>query len=85
MLDNPERVLILGAMKGDGVMLRAGGALTLIELLIVVAMIAVLAAIAVPNFLEAQVRSKVSRVQNGQRAIATAMESRFVDRNDCRE
>jgi prepilin-type N-terminal cleavage/methylation domain-containing protein len=32
-------------------------AFTLIELLIVVAIIAILAAIAVPNFLEAQVRS----------------------------
>jgi len=35
---------------------------TLIELLIVVLIIAILAAIAVPNFLEAQARSKVSRV-----------------------
>jgi len=36
---------------------------TLIEILIVVAIIAILAAIAVPNFLEAQTRSKVSRAK----------------------
>ena len=36
---------------------------TLIELLIVVAIIAILAAIAVPNFLEAQIRAKLSRVR----------------------
>ncbi len=54
---------------------------TLIELLIVVAIIAILAAIAVPNFLEAQVRSKVSRVQTDLRTIATALESYKVDWN----
>ena len=52
---------------------------TLIELLIVVAIIAILAAIAVPNFLEAQVRSKVSRVKNDMRSLATAIESYTVD------
>jgi type II secretion system protein G len=54
---------------------------TLIELLIVVAIIAILAAIAVPNFLEAQVRSKVSRVKSDLRTLATAMESYFVEWN----
>ena len=52
---------------------------TLIELLIVVAIIAILAAIAVPNFLEAQTRSKVSRVQSDIRTAATALESYRVD------
>ena len=54
---------------------------TLIELLIVVAIIAILAAIAVPNFLEAQVRSKVSRARADVRTVATAMESYAVDNN----
>lgn len=54
---------------------------TLIELLIVVAIIAVLAAIAVPNFLEAQTRSKVSRAKADMRTIATAMESYRTDYN----
>ena len=54
---------------------------TLIELLIVVAIIAILAAIAVPNFLEAQTRSKVSRVRADQRSVATALESYYVDEN----
>ncbi len=54
---------------------------TLIELLIVVAIIAILAAIAVPNFLEAQVRAKVSRAQSDLRTIATALETYRVDQN----
>ncbi len=54
---------------------------TLIELLIVVAIIAILAAIAVPNFLEAQVRSKVSRTKADMRSLATAIESYAVDNN----
>jgi len=54
---------------------------TLIELLIVVAIIAILAAIAVPNFLEAQIRSKVSRVKADMRSAATAIEAYAVDYN----
>ena len=56
-----------------------GRAFTLIELLIVVAIIAILAAIAVPNFLEAQVRAKVSRVKTDMRTLATAMETYRLD------
>ncbi|MCC5876373.1 MAG: prepilin-type N-terminal cleavage/methylation domain-containing protein [Candidatus Sumerlaeia bacterium] len=56
-------------------------AFTLIELLIVVAIIAILAAIAVPNFLEAQTRSKVSRMKADMRTVATALESYAVDYN----
>lgn len=54
---------------------------TLIELLIVVAIIAILAAIAIPNFLDAQIRSKVSRVRTDQRSVATGLEAYFVDNN----
>lgn len=54
---------------------------TLIELLIVVAIIAILAAIAVPNFLEAQTRAKVSRAKADMRTLAVAMESYHVDAN----
>jgi len=54
---------------------------TLIELLIVVAIIAILAAIAVPNFLEAQTRAKISRVKADLRTFGTALEAYNVDYN----
>jgi len=56
-------------------------AFTLIELLIVVAIIAILAAIAVPNFLEAQTRAKVSRVKTDLRCLATGIEAYAADNN----
>lgn len=58
-----------------------GRGFTLIELLIVVAIISILAAIAVPNFLEAQTRAKVSRVKADARSISVAVESYYVDWN----
>ncbi|MGI6455410.1 MAG: prepilin-type N-terminal cleavage/methylation domain-containing protein [bacterium] len=54
---------------------------TLIELLIVVAIIGILAAIAVPNFLNAQVRAKVARAESEMRSLQNALESFFIDNN----
>jgi len=54
---------------------------TLIELLIVVAIIAILAAIAIPNFLEALVRSKVTRTKAQLRTLAIGLEAYCVDKN----
>ena len=46
---------------------------TLIELLVVVAIIAVLAGIGVPNFLEAQTRSKIARAQSDMAILNAAI------------
>ncbi len=52
---------------------------TLIELLIVIAIILILIAIALPNFLEAQVRAKVTASRSNMRSIETAMHSLYLD------
>ena len=57
-------------------------AFTLIELLIVVAIIGILAAVAVPNFLNAQVRAKIARAISDMKALETALESYRLDCND---
>ncbi len=54
---------------------------TLIELLIVVAIIGILAAIAVPNFMNARIRALVSRTEADLRSLATAFESYRLDNN----
>lgn len=62
-------------------MLRREKGFTLIELLIVVAIIGIIAAIAVPNLLTAIQRSKRSRTAADLRAIGTALGSYQVDNN----
>lgn len=58
--------------------LRRGG-FTLIELLIVVAIIAILAGIAVVNFLQAQTNAKVARAKSDLRTVVSGIELYRVD------
>jgi prepilin-type N-terminal cleavage/methylation domain-containing protein len=54
---------------------------TLIELLIVVAIIGILAAIAIPNLLNAQRRAKISRAAADTKTIVTQTQLFFNDKN----
>ena len=60
-------------------LMRKRIAFTLIELLIVVAIIGILAAIAVPNFMNAQMRAKVAKVTAELRNLGVAMETYYLD------
>jgi prepilin-type N-terminal cleavage/methylation domain-containing protein len=66
-------------MKTNLTSRRAG--FTLVEIMIVVAIIALLAAIAVPGFLRARKRSQASRIINDLRLIDSAVDQYAIETN----
>ena len=61
--------------------LRSKKGFTLIELMIVVAIIGILAAIAIPNFLKFQAKSKTSEAKSNLKAIYVAETSYYGENN----
>ena len=60
---------------------KSYAAFTLVEIMIVVAIIALLAAIAVPGFLRARKRSQASRILNDLRMIDSAVDQYAIETN----
>ena len=54
---------------------------TLIELMVVIAIIAILAAILIPNFMHARAQAQTSGCEANEKQIATALEEYAVDHN----
>ena len=79
---NMKKIKAYGVTNMKRIKADSNKGFTLIEILIVVAIIAILASIAIPNYLAAQTRSKVSRARAELLTFATALESYYVDNND---
>src|SRR5437773_2781761 len=75
-----SHLLVVGCRKEVSQMRKEKG-FTLIELLIVVAIIGIIAAIAIPNLLNAIDRGKQKSTMGNMRTIGTAIESYAVDTN----
>lgn len=65
--------------SGKPAAIKRERAFTLIELLIVIAVVAILAMISVPNFLRAQTRAKLARAQSEMHVLAGALEAYWID------
>lgn len=60
---------------------KSNGGFTLIELVIVIGVVAMLAAISVPNYLEAQVRANIGKAKADMKTLVIGLESYYVDHN----
>jgi prepilin-type N-terminal cleavage/methylation domain-containing protein len=60
---------------------KSRGGFTLVEIMVVVAIIAMLAAIAVPNFLRARKRSQATRILEDLRMIDSAIDQYAIETN----
>lgn len=68
-------------MKHSNLSTNARRAFTLVEIMIVVAIIALLASIAVPGFLRARKRAQASRILNDLRLIDNAVDQYAIETN----
>ena len=69
----------MGTNTGRTILRGRAEGFTLIELLIVVAIIGIIAAVAIPNLMNAVDKSRQKRTMSDQRSISTALEAYAVD------
>src|SRR5213595_2478707 len=75
------RLLVFSIYMNRSAAAKAQKGFTLVEIMIVVAIIALLSAIAVPGFLRARKRSQSSRILNDLRMIDSAVDQYAIETN----